>query len=397
MNYSLKGICMIIVINKICNKIKRDFVRLFLYRIIKIDNYKVVVFNFFGKGYGDNPKYIVEKLLLSDRKLDIVWIVKDLSEEMPANIRKVKYGSWQSMYELATAKVIIGNIKNFSKPKKKTGQFYLQTWHGGIGLKESERQIEKKLSVGYVKKSKKDAAETDLMLSDSNWTTEIYANWFWYRGPIYKSGFPRNDILIKRPQIALDHVYKYFGLEKKKKIVLYAPTFRDGDNPKNIYQFDFETIAKSIEKKFGSEHVVLIRLHPNLENIFPDPLYDFDGHNIFNAQDYPDMQELLVATDIFITDYSSAMFDAMLANCKVFLLAKDLDSFNGQRKFLFNIKKDLPFDFSESEGGLNLAISNFDEQRYRHAVRKFADRLQIFEDGNASDRVAKLIIDKMGI
>lgn len=91
------------------------------------------------------------------------------------------------------------------------------------------------------------------------------------------------------------------------------------------------------------------------------------------------MQELLVATDIFITDYSSAMFDAMLANCKVFLLAKDLDSFNGQRKFLFNIKKDLPFDFSESEGGLNLAISNFDEQRYRHAVRKFADRLQIFD------------------
>ncbi|WP_414146608.1 hypothetical protein [Limosilactobacillus fermentum] len=61
------------------------------------------------------------------------------------------------------------------------------------------------------------------------------------------------------------------------------------------------------------------------------------------------------------------------------------------------MKKDLPFDFSESEGGLNLAISNFDEQRYRHAVRKFADRLQIFEDGNASDRVAKLIIDKMGI
>ncbi|MGY0256018.1 CDP-glycerol glycerophosphotransferase family protein [Limosilactobacillus fermentum] len=58
---------------------------------------------------------------------------------MPNGIRKVKYGSFQSMYELATAKVIIGNIKNFPKPRKKRGQFYLQTWHAGLGLKSSER------------------------------------------------------------------------------------------------------------------------------------------------------------------------------------------------------------------------------------------------------------------
>ncbi|MBR3051569.1 MAG: glycosyltransferase, partial [Selenomonadaceae bacterium] len=111
---------------------------------------KIVFVNFLGRGYGCNPKYIAEEILRQNLPYDMVWLVNDLNESMPEKIRKVSYGSLDSIYELATAKVIVSNVKNLLPyPNKKRGQFFIMTWHAWQGLKYIEKDAEEKLSPTY--------------------------------------------------------------------------------------------------------------------------------------------------------------------------------------------------------------------------------------------------------
>lgn len=374
------------------------FIIKLIYKNKPIQSNKIIIDNFIGKGLGGNLKYIVEALLKVNSNLDIVWEVSDKNIKLPVGIRKVKYNSPRALKELLTAKVWIDNVKNSYKPDKRKDQFYLQTWHAGLGLKASEKQIENVLSPKYVTAAKRDAAMTNLMLSDSDWTTDIYENWFWYSGPISKTGFPRNDVLIEQPADISKKVRSSFGLNEDTKLVLYAPTFRDVNSSLDIYKFDFVKIIAALESKFGSDYVVLIKLHPNVANLLNESnLYNFNSR-LKNASFYPDMQELIVACDCLITDYSSCMFDAIIAKKKVFLLAKDLDEFKAKdRNLLFDIKKDLPFSFSNDEDELIKNINSFDDKKYKSDIADFSKEVGLYEDGHASERVAKIILKEMAI
>lgn len=364
-----------------------------IYKKQKNNTNKIVVDNFAGKGFGDNPKYIVEALLKKKPNLDIVWEVSDMALPMPHGVRKVKYRSFKAYKELLTAKVWIDNIKTSSKPQKKENQFYLQTWHAGLGLKASEQQIEDDLSKQYVKMARRDASMTNLMLSDSEWTTDIYKNYFWYNGPIAKTGFPRNDLLVNQQKNIKEKVYSFFKINKTNRIVMYAPTFRDNSSNFDIYKFDFLRILNILKEKFNSDYVLLIRLHPNISN--NTDIYKFNSRFV-NAGQYPDMQELILASDILITDYSSCMFDAMIAKKKVFLLAKDLTCFEKKdRKLLFNIKSDVPFTFSNNEDELITNIRKYNEVKYNKQIAFFESKVNLFEDGHAAERVADIILDKL--
>lgn len=374
------------------------FIIKLIYKNKPIQSNKIIIDNFIGKGLGGNLKYIVEALLKVNSNLDIVWEVSDKNIKLPVGIRKVKYNSPRALKELLTAKVWIDNVKNSYKPDKRKDQFYLQTWHAGLGLKASEKQIENVLSPKYVTAAKRDAAMTNLMLSDNDWTTDIYETWFWYSGPISKTGFPRNDVLIKQPADISKTVRSSFGLNEDTKLVLYAPTFRDINSSLDIYKFDFVKIIGALESKFGSDYVVLIKLHPNVANLLNESnLYNFNSR-LKNASFYPDMQELIVACDCLITDYSSCMFDAMIAKKKVFLLAKDLAEFEAKdRNLLFDIKKDLPFSFSNDENELIKNINSFDDKKYKSDIADFSKEVGLYEDGHASERVAKIILKEMAI
>lgn len=367
-----------------------------VYKLAKVRPQKIVVDNFGGRGYGDNPKYIVDALI-SDKSLnlDIVWLVNDINTSVPKEVRKVKYNSVRSIYEYSTAKVWIDNIKNSVKPRKKEGQFYLQTWHGGIGLKSVEKQIENELDPHYVTKAKFDASQTDLMLSDSEWTTEIFHNWFWYNGKIAKVGFPRNDVLVKSPKEIIKKVYDHFSLDYKKKIVLYAPTFRTNNNVAP-YTFDYKKITELLHAKFGKEYVFLLRLHPNVQLSSDSQIArSIDDVRIFNANSYSDVQELLLSADVIITDFSSLMFDAMIAEKKVLLYASDFNDYiSTQRKLLFDLEQ-LPFPFSKSIDELHQTIKELDSNRYFARLDEFRKELGLNESGNAALKVKEILLNQL--
>ena len=133
--------------------------------IFPVREKKIVFDNFGGRGYGCDPKYIAEELLKRNESLDLVWLTKDIKCELPEGIRPVRYGSIRAMYELATAKVWIDNIKNAIRLPKKRNQYYIQTWHSSLGLKRNEQDAEF-LKKTYVRRAKRDAAVTDLMYSN---------------------------------------------------------------------------------------------------------------------------------------------------------------------------------------------------------------------------------------
>ena len=124
--------------------------------LLPVKNNKIVFDNFGGRGYGCDPKYIAEELLMSKRDLDLVWLTQDVHTALPNGIRPVWYGGVRAIYELATAKVWVDNVKSALRIPKKRNQLYIQTWHSSLGLKKNEQDADI-LPNSYVRRAKRDA------------------------------------------------------------------------------------------------------------------------------------------------------------------------------------------------------------------------------------------------
>ncbi len=367
--------------------LKKVFAKIFLLKIFKINNRKIVFDNFLGKGYGCNPKYIAEEIIKEKLDYDMVWLVKDKKEDIPKKIRKVKYGSIRALYELATAKVWIDNVRNSKGINKKKEQFYIQTWHGAIGLKAVEKEVEDTLSMEYVKEAKYDGSITNLLITNNKDQEEYMKKNFWYSGEIAYIGTPRNDIIYQTTSDIKDKVYQYFKIPTYKKIVLYAPTFRK-ETDMEVYKFNYMKCCEVLRDKFGQEFVMLIRLHPNISNYSNEFKYNA---SIINATSYPDMQELLASASIIITDYSSVSFEVGLVKKPVFLLAKDLKEYTeNDRKLLYHFDE-IPFLIAESENELYKNIEEFSKEEYDNRVEQFHKKIGLIHNSNSAKDIVNRI------
>ena len=376
----------------ILKKIIRDLISgkySYFFWLFPIKNNKIVVCNYYGKGFGDNGKYIVNELINQKYNYDIVWLVKKKSNynlEFPKEIRTVKYNSFIGLYELATAKIWIDNCRKSFYPPKRKSQYYIQTWHGGIALKQVEKDVEKNLSKLYVDIAKNDSKMADLFISNSNFCTKMYRSAFWYKGEILEAGSPRCDILFKNPQAIHDKVRNYFNISPDSRILIYAPTFRVDSNTE-VYNIDYERLLQVLEKKFGGKWVILVRLHPNIS--FKDSFLK-NISSVINATKYSDMYELLVASDILITDYSSTMFEFSFTGKPVFLYAADIEEYRKDRNFYFDIYS-LPYPIAENNDELCNNIKMFDNITYLEKLEQLFSDIGLNENGNASQHVANII------
>ena len=228
------------------------------------------------------------------------------------------------------------------------------------------------------------------MISNSMQTSTIYRRALRYNGPMLEVGSPRNDIFFSDCKTIKCKVKKVFHIEGKK-IILYAPTYR---NSLKINQFnlDFNEVIDILKKKFGGEWVFLIRLHPY--NVYDAGSFITYTNNIINASYYDDMQELLVASDILITDYSSCMFDFVTNRKKCFLFATDVDEYKNERDYYFELD-DLPFPLATNSKEMQNNILDFDEKKYQRDLDKLFKQVGLFETGKASEVVADYVINWM--
>lgn len=364
---------------------------IWLYHRYPIQQNKIITWNSVFRGYGDNTKYLVEYLCANKPgKYDIVWVydrLKGPPKDLPDCVRAVPYFSIDYLKEISTAKIIISNIRigplfYFNKRK---GQFYIQTWHSSVRLKKIEGDAAETLGEDYIEHAKEDSSKCDLIISGCDFSTNIFANSFWYDGKILKCGTPRCDILLDNSCKAFDKVRTFYGLNTETQIVLYAPTFRDNCDDE-LHGIPAAELITALQKHFGSNWVFLYRLHPNLEKTVESPMKD-----AINATSYPDMQELIAASQMLITDYSSCMFDMAFCNKPCILYAPDFDEYVAKERGLyFDIMK-FPFPVAKSGSELVFCITSFDAAKYQGELNMFMQQLGSYEDGHACERVAEVI------
>ena len=373
----------------------KDFIKgifYILFRIFPIQKKKIFFNNYFGRGYGCNPKYICEALHRLHPDYDLVWEVSlEHQNGFPDYVRIVKLDSPKAIFERVTSKVWVQNTRCRPITKKRKGQFYIQTWHGAIGIKKCEGDAGNKIVPKWRKIAKHDSPMIDLMISNSRFCTDVYKRGFWYNGEIAEIGYPRNDLMSKPSAEIVQKVREFFHIKGEKKILLYAPTFRK-DNIWDSSSLDVHRALNSLQKKFGGDWVCLMRLHPWAVKACEGRL-KFDD-TIINASKYPDIQELLAAADSMITDYSSCQFDFLIQRKPTFMFATDIDSYINERGLLFDPFK-LPFSCSVDNDSLEKNILDFDTESYLKKVDEFFLNVQLKDDGHAATRAAEIIVSKV--
>lgn len=341
---------------------------------------KIVFVNFYGKGYGDSPKYIANEIIDRGVPVDIVWLVNDMKMQFPSNVRKVNLLSVYASYELSTAKIIISNVKVGLPYKKKRCQYYVQTWHGSMAFKDIEKDAMDRLNPNYVRESIADSKMIDLFLSCNSIQTHEIQNSFWYDGAIFECGSPRNDMLFRNDNVK-DNIKQRIGIDANSHVVLYAPTHRD-DFRTDVYLLDLEVIRRHLATRFGGQWVMLVRLHPNVMGDSPITYSNF----VVNVTTYPDMQELLFITDVLITDYSSTIYDIAIMHKLMLLYAPDLNDYR-QKRGLKPLYFDLPTQICQTQVELCNYIDKLNTDDYYNRLQRFLDGFKVFDDGYASQRV----------
>lgn len=359
-----------------------------------VDAHKVF-FRTYGK-YTDHQKYITEALLKLREDLDIVWEVSDLAEIVPDGIRKVYSGNWtQCIYEMETSKIWVLDLPTPDYIIKRPEQLYLQTKHwASITLKKFYLDAGTFQSVPEkIENWKRDGRLIDYIITGSDFDTDSCRRGFGFQKEALQFGSPRSDALFHEKENR-EKVYDYYRLAKERRSVIYAPTYRfDKEKGKNVHEsrnieLDFEAVKSALEKRFGGEWYILMRLHPSVATALADvQMPDF----AVDVSSWADSQELVSAADMMISDYSSIMFEPAFVKKPVFLFATDLQDYLENEYELLIPYEELPFPMAETNAELEKRIMEFDSERYRSNLEAFLERYGVHEDGHASERVAAFI------
>ncbi|MCI5933946.1 MAG: CDP-glycerol glycerophosphotransferase family protein [Lachnospiraceae bacterium] len=394
--------------NKVC---------FYLCRIFPIKKNLISVCTFEGKGgFGCNPKYIVQELHRRNPEYRFVWFVNDMNKDFPDYIRKVPNTLWSRAYWLSRSKVWIDNYRKPYGTCKRRGQYYLNTNHYTLAIKCVGLWRGEGFSRMAYLVSKNDSDMIDDLVIDSKFCEEMCPKGLVYQGEFLKTGAPRCDILYGDRQEQKATFRKKHGIREDAKIVMFAPTFREGakDGKRSVFSgewtIDFKRLLGNLEKKFGGTWYLCIRVHPQLAPTFENYSDPEIRDRIINESQADDMYAILAAMDAYITDYSSACFEAGFAEIPVFLYADDIEKYTSDRGALFwdidpnrlndipcnseifkELRTSLPYPVVTDNEDLEECIDKFDSEKYYDRLCRFHFDIELVFDGKASLKLAKKI------
>jgi len=396
----------------------------YLCRIFPIKENLISVCTFEGKGgFGCNPKYLVEELHRQHPEYEFVWLVNRESWEktFPDYIKKVNHSSvWARAYWLSRSKVWIDNYRKHYGTVKRKGQYYINVNHYTIGIKCTGLWRGQGFSEMAYLVSKSDSDMMDGLVIDSDWCDVVSPKGLVFDGPYLKTGAPRCDALYGDRSVYKKQLREKYGIPKDANVVLYAPTFREGakNGVRSVYSqtwsLDFKRLLQNLEERFGGVWYICTRVHPQLAPTFEEYKDPKVSNRMFDASQADDMYEILAGVDAYITDYSSACFEAGFAEIPVFLYADDTKRYAHDRgALMWNLVSDprdaignnkeitpqfdvkMPFSLAHNNEELEQDIRNFDDTAYRKRLRTFHKQVGLVFSGNASQQLTKRIADHM--
>lgn len=355
----------------------------------------VVFVSFKGKSCNDNPLGISQELRRRGDDREHIWVVNDWSVPVPDGAKSVLMGTEAYWDALARSRYLISNDDMPARFEKRQGQVYVQTWHGTL-LKRIGFDVETPQFVGGTKYNEhlaRDVAKWDLALSPDPFSTPHMRRAFRYDGEICESGYPRNDVLCSGDTRSLARtVRERLGLPSGKKVVMYAPTWRDNQfYAAGRYRFDFRLDLQEAYRQLGDDYVFLVRGHHHMAEDVPD---DIRPGFVLNVTAYQDLSELFLVTDALITDYSSMMCDFAATGKPMVFYTYDLDDYRDNlRGFNLDFEAEVPGPLLASSAEVIAAVGDLDAVAEQHRARyeAFAAKFCSLDDGKAGARACDRI------
>ena len=390
-------------------KIVANIIRIvyrYTYNLISIDDKVIIFISFHGRGYSDNPRAIYEQMRQDARFKDykFIWFIKNHKQkniEIPGAEVK-EYFSLPYFYYMSKAKYWIINCKLPTYICKKPDQIYLQTWHGtplkrlGHDIIASDNATFYRSAMSFESMCQSydiDVARYNYMISPNKFCTEVFQTSFGInRERLIETGYPRNDFITNATADDVKSLKDKFHLPMDKKIILYAPTWRDDQfYEAGQYGFELDLDVNRLQEEFGDEYVLLLRLHYFIVDQLDLSKY---GDFTVDGSSYDDITDLYLISDMLITDYSSVFFDYANLKRPVLYYTYDLDKYRDVlRGFYLDMEKDLPGPLLLTNDEVVDAIKNIDKikEQYKDRYEEFYNRFCCVDDGHAAQRVVEKV------
>ena len=351
---------------------------------------KVIFSSFEGRSYNDNPRYISERLHALCPEAEIVWLFQTKTidrVQVPPYVKKQYRITRAGLIEQATARFWVDNFRHTESLYLAPGkQFYIQTWHGDRGFKRVGDDNEK-LDHKVLRMENQCA----MMIAGSEFGKGTYRTAFHFEGEVLMDGCPRNDILLRNDPDEAAAIRRKLGIPVGVKLLMYAPTYRDAlERCAQDAVLDISATLDHLEKTTGETWRCLYRAHylNTALNVKAD-------ERLIDAGSYPEMAELLLVTDMLITDYSSCGGDFALLRRPLFLYHADAEEYlRESRSFYFDIEKS-PFLVAHDQAELEKLIDETDAEKARENCEALDAFFGTTETGHAADAVCKYIMDRM--
>lgn len=277
---------------------------------------------------------------------------------------------------------------------------YIQTWHGTplkrLALDMTEVHMEGETSVEeYKQKFRKNSGTWDYLISQNAFSSQVFRSAFDFHKEILEIGYPRNDILfVKNKKKIAEKVKRELGIPVEKKLILYAPTWRDDEYYREgEYKFSSPLDYRKMREAFSDEYCMIAKYH----YLVKDPIdwSEYKGF-LFPCDMSYDISRLYLAADILITDYSSVMFDYSILDRPMFFFAYDLEKYRQElRGFYFDLLKEAPGPVVETTEALIEAVKTYQREDYKERIEAFHEKYNSADQGTASRQAVEVILRNM--
>lgn len=392
-----------------CLLLKNKFRYSIYKRKYKIDDKTILFEAFGGRNYTCSPKAIYEQILTMPefKNFKFIWafIEPDNHEIKKDERTKIVKSKSKEYYKYCSiAKYWVVNSIMLEHISKKEGQIYVQCWHG-TPLKKLRYDIEATGAVlNTIKEIRKrndiDAKRFDYFISPSKYCTEKFTSAFNLKAIgkediIIEKGYPRNDFLFNKTQEDIIEIKKKIGIPLDKKVIFYLPTFRDNQHTSGVgYTYKMELDLDRFKEKFADKYVLLFSPHYFIANSID--LSKYEGF-VINVARYDEINELYLASDIIMTDYSSVFFDFANLKKPMLFYMYDYEVYQGQLRDFYISLDELPGPIAKNQDELESYLDNIEEEakKNREKYIKFNQKYNYLDDGNASQRVINEIFKEV--
>ncbi|MFC5180338.1 bifunctional glycosyltransferase/CDP-glycerol:glycerophosphate glycerophosphotransferase [Actinomadura harenae] len=313
-----------------------------------------------GVQYSCSPRAVFEEMRRRRPDVECVWVTRDGQFEVPDGARGVLMESRGHYEVMARARWVVGNFGQLPWFVKRDGQTYLQTWHGTplkrLAYDLRDMPYKRTETLDWMAR---EVPRWDVLISPNPFTTPIMRRAFRYDGEILETGYPRNDVLSSPDAGDIGRrVRERLGIPEGKRVVLYAPTWRDDHHlAPGRRAFSLELDLAALRDRLGDDHVVLVRAH----YLITDRTWsDSDGF-VIDVSRYGEIAELYLAADVLLTDYSSAMFDFAVTGRPMVFYAYDLEAYRDTvRGFYLDFDAEAPGPIVRTSGEVADVLADLD-------------------------------------